>query len=441
MKPTLFYILAITFSVSLSCSSSRKTISTPQPLQKASETATEATAISAKTDSLLFNILSAYPQYFEQILSHAKQLKVQVIYTQIDRDANNNPSFSDHFFNVGDNDYFYPASSVKMPIAFLALQKLNELKLPGLDKRSSFITEKNYNGQTVTYNDPSTKHGCPSIAQYIKKIFLVSNNDAFNRLYEFLGQEYINERLHKMGYKDVQVRHRLSVSLTDDENRHTNPVAFYDSSTNLLYEQPMQFSDQKFSTRNDSVGEKYYDGNNHLIEHAMDFSTKNKISLEDLYHILRSIIFPKSVSKHQRFNLTEDDYRFLYQYMSQYPPETTYPFYDSSTTWDGISKFLYWGAEKGSLPKNIRIFNKIGGAYGFLSDISYFVDFDKKIEFMLSATIYCNSDGILNDDKYDYDSVGYPFMKNLGRVIYDYELKRKREHEPDLSAFKMSYDK
>ncbi|MDP9231009.1 MAG: glycoside hydrolase family 9 protein, partial [Bacteroidota bacterium] len=38
-------------------------------------------------------------------------------------------------------------------------------------------------------------NGFPSIAQYIKKIFLVSDNDAYNRLYEFLGQQTINDKL------------------------------------------------------------------------------------------------------------------------------------------------------------------------------------------------------------------------------------------------------
>lgn len=425
----------------MSCSAPGKTTEVPESINQKTTVPQKQTSNPVKTDSFLVALLTAYPQYFADILQNRNALKVQVIYTQINRDADNKPLFKDYFFNVDTNDYFYPASTIKMPVAFLALQKLNELKLPGMDKRSSLVTEQDYSGQTATYNDPSTPDGRPTVAQYIKKIFLVSNNDAFNRLYEFLGQEYINLRLHKMGYEDVQVRHRLSVSLTDDENRHTNPVSIYDSSAKLLYEQPMQFSNMKFSGRHDSVGQKYYDADNHLTDHAMDFSAKNRISLEDEHHILRSVIFPNSVPQYQRFNFTPDDYHFLYQYMSQYPPETTYPSYDSATIWDGISKFLYWGAEKGTLPKNIRIFNKIGGAYGFLSDISYFVDFDKKIEFMLSAVIYCNSDGILNDDKYDYDSVGYPFMKNLGRVIYNYERKRKRDHEPDLSAFKIIYDK
>jgi len=47
----------------------------------------------------------------------------------------------------------------------------------------------------------------------------------------------------------------------------------------------------------------------------------------------------------------------------------------------------------------------------------------------------------LNDSKYDYETVGHPFMKNLGRVIYEYELKRKRTQIPDLSTFRFSYEK
>jgi hypothetical protein len=104
-------------------------------------------------------------------------------------------------------------------------------------------------------------------------------------------------------------------------------------------------------------------------------------------------------------------------------------------------KFLLYGNEKAPLPRSLRIFNKVGDAYGFLTDVAYVVDFERNIEFMVSATIYCNSDGILNDDKYDYDTIGFPFMKHLGETIYDYELKRDRANKPDLSKFRMIYDK
>ena len=98
-----------------------------------------------------------------------------------------------------------------------------------------------------------------------------------------------------------------------------------------------------------------------------------------------------------------------------------------------------FGDSKKPMPSSIRIFNKVGDAYGFLLDNAYIVDFDKKIEFMLTAVIYCNSDEVFNDDKYDYETVGYPFLANLGKTIYDYEVKRKRKVKPNLSKFKMKY--
>ena len=93
------------------------------------------------------------------------------------------------------------------------------------------------------------------------------------------------------------------------------------------------------------------------------------------------------------------------------------------------------------MPDYMRVFNKVGWAYGFLIDVSYVVDFKNKIEFMLAAVVYVNSDGILNDDKYDYEDVGYPFFQELGKIIYNYELHRKRKYLPDLSKFIIEYDK
>ena len=99
-----------------------------------------------------------------------------------------------------------------------------------------------------------------------------------------------------------------------------------------------------------------------------------------------------------------------------------------------------FGNTKEAMPKNIRIFNKVGDAYGFLLDNAYIVDFANGVEFMLTTVIYCNEDGIFNDDKYDYDTVGFPFMANLGDVIYNYEINRKKKVKPNLSKFKINYD-
>ena len=409
-------------------------ISKSQPIESKTDSTMNVSGI---THTFLLDILKQYPDLFQSVLSNPDN-KVQIIYTQIDRGNNGNPKFTDHYFNINDSSYFYPASTVKLPIAILALQKLNELKIAGLDKNSTMISEAGYSGQTEVYNDPSSPDGRPTIEHYIKKILLVSDNDAFNRLYEFLGQEYINNTLHKMGYKEVQIVHRLDISLSEDENRHTNPVRFFDTSGTLIYEKTLEASNLLYTERNTKMGTGFYRGNQ-LINEPFDFSKKNRMSLTTLHSIVRSVMFPEMVSKQQRFNLTKDDYDLLRKYMSMTPLESRFPFYDRENYWDDYVKFLMYGAEKTPRKEGIRIFNKVGDAYGFLIDAAYIADFNNNVEFMLSAVIHCNSDGIFNDDKYDYDEVGFPFMKHLGQVIYDHELKRKKNRAPDLSKFRFNY--
>lgn len=381
------------------------------------------------------------PGVFGEITANPEEFRVQLIYTRIDRNAQNLPVFTDHYYNIDPKRYFYPASTVKMPIAFLALQRLNELNRPGLGKHTAFITQTDPAApwQTPVLNDPTTPDGQPTVAQYIKKIFLVSDNDAFNRLYEFLGQEYVNATLHKMGYTDAAILHRLSLPLSPDQNRLTNPVSFLDSSASPLLNLPGQWNKKQYARREVKMGKGYYAGGK-LVEQPFDFSAKNRLSLPDLHNILRAVIFPEAVPARQRFNLSADDYRFLYQYMSQYPAETTYPAYPADEYWDTYVKFLLAGSEKKPMPRAIRIFNKPGDAYGFLTDVAYIADFEHGIEFMLSATIHCNRDGIYNDDHYDYETIGLPFMKHIGQAVYEYELSRQRKHVPDLSAFKLKYD-
>jgi hypothetical protein len=302
-------------------------------------------ATNDKADNFIINLMRQNSPLFDSVLGDIDQNRLQIIYTQIDRNENGKPEFNDHYFNISDSSYFYPASTVKLPIAILALQKLNELKIAGLDKNTTMISEADYSGQSEVYNDPSTPDGRPTIEHYIKKILLVSDNDAFNRLYEFLGQGYINNTLHSMGYKEVQIVHRLDISLTEDENRHTNPVRFFDTSGKLVYQKPMETSKLIYAIRNTKMGVGFYrDGE--IVNEPFDFSKKNRLSLTTLHSIVRSVMFPEAVPKKQRFNLTKDDYEFLHRYMSMTPLESKFPFYDTANYWDSYVKFLLYGSEK-----------------------------------------------------------------------------------------------
>ncbi len=373
----------------------------------------------------------------QRFIQNKEELNLQVIYTKIDRNPKGEPHFTDYLFNVDAGKYFYPASTVKMPVAFLALEKINELRERRIDKYSTMITDSSFSGQQVSYTQPTAKDSKASIAHYIKQIFLVSDNDAFNRLYEFLGQEYIHNYLQQKGYNHSVIRHRLAIFLSQEQNRHTNPVGFYDTSGNVLYEQATQYSKASFPDANIKLGKGYYSGNK-LINEPFDFSLKNNVSLQDLHQQLRTFIFPASVKKEQRYNISEEDQLFALRWMSSYPRESRYPYYDTISYPDNYTKFL---GSKIISNSNVRIFSKAGWAYGFLTDVAYIIDLENNVEFMISATILNNSDGVFNDDKYDFEKTGFPFMALLGDIVYQHELKRKRPGKVDLSGLRFDYTK
>lgn len=393
----------------------------------------------SRTDTLLENLLLRDPDSILQlVIHHPGYYRVQIIYTQINRDRHDRPSFRNYYFHVDPRLYFNPASTVKMPLAFLALQKLDRLRIRGLSRNSPMQIDSSYPGQTREYRDSTSRDGYPSLAQYIRRAFLVSDNDAYNRLYEFLGQGTLNKDLHAMGYGDTRII-RQFLGFTQTQNRHTNQIRFLDRDGNLIYVQPPAYNRDSFDfSHRIFLGKAHYDNRDSLIQEPMDFTRQNNISLEDLQRISQSVLFPRSVPRRQRFRLRPGDYRFLYRYMSEYPSESSYPKYDSASYPDSYVKFYFKGEV---IPPYIKVFNKVGWSYGFLTDISYLADFKNRVEYMLSCTLYVNSDQILNDDRYDYLSIGYPLLRELGTILYTYELKRKRTYSPDLSRFRIHYGK
>ena len=400
-----------------------------------------AVSCNPKLDNPLIDILSKKDTLIDKVIDRADKYEVQLIYTQIDRDSVNIPHFTDFEYRLDSSEYFYPASTVKMPIAFLALEKLNELKKQGfhVDKFTSLKIDSVREYQSSVKNDTTCETGYANIANYIKKIFLVSDNDAYNRLFEFLGRDYINEKFKEKGITPGRITHRLSSF--NANNKYSNPITFFDDS--VLYQQEEIISQTEYlplELKKTSKGKGYFDKNNELVNGKMDFSQKNYLSLKSLHQILQRVIFPENFSSNKRFDLTANDYEFLYKSMGMLPAESDYPKYDSKKYYDSYVKRFMFGDKKEPLPKHIRIFNKTGSAYGYIIECAYIVDFENNVEFFLSAVIHVNENGIYNDDQYEYDQIGVPFMAEIGRKIYEHELKRKKKIVPDLSSFEKIFD-
>ncbi|WP_318345833.1 serine hydrolase [Flagellimonas baculiformis] len=347
--------------------------------------------------------LASENPYIRQVMENLDAHEVQIRFTQIDR-RNDSIFFTDHDFQVNAENYFYPASTVKFPAAVAALEKLNELD--SLDMHTRFYIE----GDSVE----------TTFVKAISEIFAVSDNAANNRLIEFLGQDDLNLRMRRRGVEPIRIAHRLSVPNADDVT--TTPLVIYlNDSTTAVSKPIINTSPKPLKLNGIKKGKGFY-ADDSLQTEPFDFSLKNHYPIPAQHALLKRVIFPEAFPADQRFNLSEEQHDFLLEAMHTLPPKLGY---DPEEFYDSYVKFFLFGDSTDPMPEHIKIYNKVGYAYGTLTDCAYIQDTLNNVDFMVTATILVNSDGIFNDDAYDYDEVGIPFLAQLGRELYDYELQRK----------------
>lgn len=364
---------------------------------------------------------------YSGVFNHPNKFRLQVIYTQVNRDRNNKVTLKKFLLEPPSKRYYYPASLVKLPIAALALEKINDLHIKNLTMDSRLCIDSSHKCEVREFYDTTSITKYPSISQYIKRMLLVSDNDAYTRVYEFLTPSYINKRLHEMGYINTTINQRLKADCDSTDNRYTNGFVFFDKDSNVIYTQPSACNSDniKNTALHTTVGKAYLDGENKLP--PRNFRNNNYIPFEDENNILLSLIYPYAVKPSRRFNLTEKDYAFLKKYLGMLPRESTHPTYDTKVYSDNYKKYIYYGTSGIIQDTSIRSYNIVGRAYGFMADCSYIKDSKTGVEFFLSILIYVNEKDILNTDDYQYDSIGLPFMTDMGKAIYKYELKWKRK--------------
>ena len=357
----------------------------------------------------------------KKVLDLADEHEVQIRYTQIRRGENNLPEFTTYSLFEDSETYFYPASTAKLPVAALALQRLRELQAEGvaIDRNTPFHI-RDRNNHPIALEDSTALSRTLSIAHLIKKIFLVSDNDAYNYLFDFLGTDYINSQLRGKGLKETSIHHKF---LFGADNDRTWEYYFLHEQDTLYKQQSIHAKEliNNGNLKKMIKGVGYLD-DNELVNEPFDFSKKNRISIHDLEGILKRIVFPEVFDSDERFDLHEEDYEFLQYWMSRNTLESNDPDYSSDPDlYDSYVKFFIYGDQKGTMTDEVRIFNKVGDAYGTLTETAYIQDRASAIEFLLTATVHVNENQIFNDNIYEYDSIGFPFMAGLGRAILNYE--------------------
>lgn len=339
-------------------------------------------------------VLSSQNIKIKTVVDAIENYNVQILFTEVKR-KKDSVYFEDHSFQVDDETYFYPASTVKFPVAILALEKIKSNNL--IDRNTIFNVEGD-STKTTFSND-------------IKKIFAVSDNAAYNRLYEYLGKDYINNTLKEKGI-NARFSHRLSVANSADLK--TKPLLFYYQNKIIFKTDSVTNQPIKFLSLSEIKKGKGYLVKDSLVNKPMDFSLKNYLPITALHQIMKQLMFPESFPKEKRFYLTPNDRTFLINTMKVLPQEAGYV---TDNYYDSYVKFLVFGDSKKPIPNHIKIYNKVGAAYGYLTDCAYIKNEKTNREYIITATIHVNNNQIYNDGIYEYETIGYPFLAELGRQL------------------------
>ncbi len=323
----------------------------------------------------------------------------------------------------GDQErYFYPASAIKVCAAVAALLDLNRINTErgtGFGVDTALTIGSLFAGDRDRERDPTNlRGGRITVRHAIHKLFAVSDNQAFNDLYEMVGPGPLNEAMRAGGFASCRILHRLSELRPPAEQRWARPIAL------RFGDDTLERGARECGLLEDNAGLPGLDiGRAHLaggrrVAAPLSFLHKNSMRLGDLQDLLVALVRPDVDTGKRGFpELSVEQRAFLLDAMARLPREFDNPRYDPARYPDDYVKLFLPGIAR-VIPRDaIRIYNKVGRAYGFSVDNAYIEDRRTGRGFFLAAVLYTNPNGVLNDDTYAYAQQADPFFADLAEVV------------------------
>lgn len=314
--------------------------------------------------------------------------------------------------------YVYPASTVKLAAAVATLL---ELQQRATEPAQAFDLGAEWRIGTRFEGDAESEW--LSIDRDLRAMLVVSDNEAFNHCYEFVGPRRINTAMWDAGLASFRIWHRLSEPRTLLECQQTRPIALRQGGrefASTARDEPFALDNASFDNAaftDLSIGTGHLRGNK-VVAEPMSFAEKNAVSIRDLQDLLVMVLRPEIQLGKKGFpQLSVSARAFLVRELGRLSRESTAPVFDPAKYPDDWAKFVLPGVRRVVPQEHARVYDKSGRAYGFTLDNAYVEDTRTGRGFFLTAVLYTNDDGVVGDDRYEYETVADPFFAGLGEAV------------------------
>ncbi len=357
-------------------------------------------------DALVRQILARGGKALAGVLAAPEKHRFQALYGVVRNGALERRGYR------ADVEYFFPASSMKMPITLATYERLAALRAGGRAALTRDATLRIH---------PATGGGEPyvtTLARETWRALIVSDNLSANRLLSFVGHREAHETLWGLGLASTRIRAGFATG-GDIDPAEVSPkidVTLAGASDEL----PARRSDLALPP-NDAVNMGIGDAaivDGRRVEGPLSFADKNAIRLRELQDTLVRIMRPELLpSNAAAGRTTKDDVAYVRRALGTLPSESSLAGYDRNVVQDyRLIPFLR-GIERVKARGKFEIYSKVGQAYGFLIGNAYVVDKETGRSFFLIASVFANPDGVMNDDNYGYDDISFPALADVAEVF------------------------
>jgi hypothetical protein len=381
------------------------------PPKKPSDVAPKPAAPSA--DPWLSRAFERGGKALRAVLGDREKYRFQVLYGAVTKSEGGKPASLERHGYFADAEYFFPASSMKVPLALASVDRLPALrhaKHPALGR------------ETTLEIFPSSGQGTPyatTLARETWRALIVSDNASANRLLAFAGHKEAHETLWGLGLASARVRTGFATGNEIDPATVSPRIDIVpkDGPRDTLPPRKSSLTLPATRALRLEVGNAaVVDGK--LVKAPASFADKNAMTLRDLQDTLVRIVRPDLLgAKLPKDQATPDDLAYVKEALGTLPSQSGLPGYDRNVVADyRLDPFLR-GLERVRARGKFEVYAKVGQAYGFLTTNAYVVDKATGKAFFLVATVYANPNEIINDDLYAYDDVAFPALADVAEAV------------------------
>ena len=303
-----------------------------------------------------------------------------------------------------DAEYIYPASTIKPIAAVAGLQALRarQAEDPALTQLTldTPIRLELLNPQDA----PAAKPRRTTVREELEASLIISDNDAFNFLYDLAGTELLHRLSWDAGLSSIHLHHRLARLALPPGSKSWRPrfVAELDDGREVLLFSPDRpgLEIPSNTLPKTEIGKAYRLGGK-TFDEPMDFSRKNQASLFDLARLMTWIAAPSLVPELHDGSLASEDHALLSDIMGRIAPD-----------W-AIYQPVRAGVMEVVPGRDLHLISKGGQAYGFRLEVAWVEQKSTGRAFVVAASVYANPNEVLSDGRYAYDTLANPFLTAL----------------------------